>query len=130
MIKTFDELEIGDSYATRILISADDLNQFATLTEQPIARERGRITHALLLGYISKILGHDFPGHGTVAVAMNTDFLHAPAVDTEVKFTITIVSKNSDRGQVRGRVMATADNRDLLRGEAVLIPPESTDGDT
>lgn len=130
MIKTFDELEIGDSYATRILISEDDLHQFAALTEQPIAREKGRITHALLLGYISKILGHDFPGHGTVAVAMNTDFLYAPTVETEVEFKVTIISKNTDRGQVRGRVMATADNRDLLRGEAVLIPPASRGGDT
>lgn len=124
MAKTFDELTIGDSYTTRLRITEADLEQFAALTDQPLARENGRITHALLLGYISKILGHDFPGHGTVAVAMNTDFLHAPAVDVEVEFCVTITSKNEDRRQVRGDVTASADGRNLLNGQALLIPPE------
>lgn len=125
MAKTFDELAIGDSYSTRLRIETADLDQFAALTNQPIARENGRITHALLLGYISKILGHDFPGHGTVAVAMNTDFLHAPAVDVAVQFRVTITSKNEDRRQVRGDVTASAEGRDLLNGQALLIPPEA-----
>ena len=127
MSTTFDELKIGDSYSTRLHIEEDDLAEFAALTNQPIARENGCVTHALLLGYISKILGHDFPGHGTVAVAMNTEFLHAPTVDLEVKFTVTITTKNEERGQVRGRVTATAEGQDLLNGEAVLIPPNPTD---
>jgi hypothetical protein len=125
MTNTFEELEIGDSFSTQRRISGDDLHRFAVLTEQPIAEERGRITHSLLLGYISKILGHDFPGHGTVAVAMNTDFLHAPTVDVDVEFTVTIISKNEERGHVRGRVTATSGGRRLLNGEAMLIPPKT-----
>lgn len=124
MPTTFDDLTIGDSYSTRLHVTDDDLARFAALTNQPIAREQGSITHALLLGYISKILGHDFPGHGTVAVAMNTDFLHAPDVDVEIRFRVEITNKDADRGQVRGQVTASVDDRDLLRGNALLIPPE------
>lgn len=124
MPTTFDDLTIGDSYSTRLHVTDDDLARFAALTNQPIAREQGSITHALLLGYISKILGHDFPGHGTVAVAMNTDFLHAPHVDVEIRFRVEITNKDADRGQVRGQVTASVDDRDLLRGNALLIPPE------
>ncbi len=124
MPTTFDDLTIGDSYSTRLHVTDDDLARFAALTNQPIAREPGSITHVLLLGYISKILGHDFPGHGTVAVAMNTDFLHAPDVDVEIRFRVEITNKDADRGQVRGQVTASVDDRDLLRGNALLIPPE------
>ena len=124
MPTTFDDLTIGDSYSTRLHVTDDDLARFAALTNQPIAREQGSITHALLLGYISKILGHDFPGHGTVAVAMNTDFLHAPDVDVEIRFRVEITNKDADRGQVRGQVTASVDDRDLLRGNALLIPPD------
>lgn len=135
---TYENLEVGDSHTLRRVITADEVRTFASLTgdDNPIhvdpeyakdTRFGKPIVHGiLLLGYISKILGHDFPGHGTIAVSISTRFLRPVPVGTEVEFKITIFDKIEERKQVKARVRAWVEDETVLGGEAIIIPP--TDG--
>ena len=79
---TYESIEVGDSFKSDRFISEDDVQTFADITgdDNPIhvdeeyARESRfghRVVHGVfLLGLISKVLGRDFPGHGSVAVGI------------------------------------------------------------
>lgn len=134
-MNTYEELEIGDSYTVKRVITAEDVRLFATVTgdDNPIhvdeeyARKTrfGRpIVHGVfLLGIISKVLGRDFPGHGSVAVSISARFLRPVPVGSEVTVEIKISEKIDRLKHIRGRVYVYVDGKMALGGEATLIPP-------
>ena len=99
----------GDGFFFDRFISAEDVQQFAEIVGDlnPIHIDAGfaeksffkkRIVHgAFLAGLISKILGMDFPGEGTVYISQNTMFKRPVYVDStvrvEVKVTEVIAEK-------------------------------------
>jgi len=99
----------GDGFFFDRFISAEDVQQFAEIVGDlnPIHIDAGfaeksffkkRIVHgAFLAGLISKILGMDFPGQGTVYISQNTMFKRPVYVDStvrvEVKVTEVIAQK-------------------------------------
>lgn len=99
----------GDGFRWERHISADDVRQFAEIVgdQNPVhidaefAEEsffKKRIVHgAFLAGLISKVLGMDFPGQGTVYISQNSVFKRPVYVDTtvsvEVKVTQVIAEK-------------------------------------
>jgi len=99
----------GNGFSFERYISSDDVKQFAEVVGDlnPIHLNaefaeksffKKRIVHgAFLAGLISKILGMDFPGQGTVYISQNSVFKRPVYVDTtvkvEVKVTEVIASK-------------------------------------
>lgn len=99
----------GDQFKWERYISADDVRRFAEIVGDlnPVHLEteyaaksffKKRIVHgAFLIGLISKVLGMDFPGHGTVYISQNSVFKRPVYVDTtvsvEVKVTQVIAEK-------------------------------------
>ena len=99
----------GDGFKWERHISADDVRRFAEIVGDlnPVHLDVGfaeksffkkRIVHgAFLAGLISKVLGMDFPGKGTVYISQNSIFKRPVYVDTtvsvEVKITQTIAEK-------------------------------------
>ena len=83
-------------------VSAEDVKQFAETVGDlnPIHLDaefaeksffKKRIVHgAFLAGLISKILGMDFPGQGTVYISQNSVFKRPVYVDTTVKVEVKI----------------------------------------
>lgn len=139
-MNTFESLQIGDSCKVTRFISFDDVRTFADLTgdDNPIhvdpeyARDTrfGKpIAHGvLLLGIISKVLGRDFPGHGSIAVALSCRFLRPVPVDSEIEVEVKIAEKIEKRRHVRARVYVYRDGKIAAGGEATIIPPgESMD---
>jgi 3-hydroxybutyryl-CoA dehydratase len=100
---------LGDEYKFERYISADDVKMFAEVVGDlnPIHLDaefaeksffKKRIVHgAFLAGLISKVLGIDFPGQGTVYISQNSTFKRPVYVDTtvlvEVKVTQVLVEK-------------------------------------
>ncbi len=135
MAYTYEQLKVGDTYRMRRVITEEDVRIFAELTgdDNPIhldeeyARKTrfGRpIVHgALLIGYVSKMLGRDFPGHGSIAVSLSARFLRPTPVGSEVEFEAKIVEKIESRKHVRAKVYAYVEGKMTMGGEAVLIPP-------
>lgn len=132
---TYDSLQVGDAYSVSRVVTAEDVQTFAALTEDdnPIHvdeayAEKTRfgkpIVHGvLLLGFISKVLGRDFPGHGSVAVSISCRFLRPVPVGSEVTLEVRIAEKLERHKHVRARIYIYVGNKTAGGGEAIVIPP-------
>ena len=136
---TYESLQIGDSFSLSRLVTADDVQTFATLTgdDNPIHvdeayAEKTRfgkpIVHGvLLLGFISKVLGRDFPGHGSVAVSVSCRFLRPVPIGSEVRVEVRIAEKIERHKHIRARIYVYLGNKTVIGGEAIVIPPHAGD---
>ncbi len=133
---SFDSLKIGDTYDFHRFISEEDVWTFARITgdDNPLhvdaeyaenTRFGDRIVHGVfLLGLISKVLGRDFPGPGSVAVSISCRFLRPVRVNSEVRVSVKIVEKLEQRRYVKAETFVFTDaNKKALVGEATIIPP-------
>ena len=136
MAHTYDSLQVGDSFSASRVITAADVQGFADVTgdDNPIHLDAEYAKHSrfgepvahgvLVLGVVSKVLGRDFPGHGSIAVAMSVKFLRPVPVGSEVTVEVKIAEKIEARKHVRARISAYVNNKMCVGGEAVFIPPE------
>lgn len=129
--------QLGDGFSFERYISADDVKRFAEtvgdlnpihLDEEVAGKSffKRRIVHgAFLAGLISKILGMDFPGQGTVYISQNSVFKRPVYVDTkvriEVKVTETIPAK---RRLVLDTTVLNENGETCLAGSATVWLPE------
>lgn len=132
---TFESLQIGDSFTFTRVLTAEDVQTFAELTgdDNPIhvdeeyakeTRFEKPIVHGvLLLGIVSKVLGRDFPGHGSIAVAISCRFLRPVPVGSEITVEVKVAEKVEKRKHVKVRIYIYNDGRMVLGGEGTLIPP-------
>src|SRR5690625_7528434 len=105
---TYESLNVGDTFTFDRHLSAADVMKFAEVTgddnlihvDPEYAATTGfgkQIVHGvLLLGIISKVLGRDFRGHGSVAVRMSCRFLRPVSVDSGITVEVC-VSANIER---------------------------------
>jgi 3-hydroxybutyryl-CoA dehydratase len=92
----------GDQFKWERFISAEDVRQFAEVVgdKNPVHIDeefaaktsfKKRIVHgAFLGGLISKVLGMDFPGQGTIYISQNSVFKRPVFVDTTLTVEITV----------------------------------------
>ena len=92
----------GDGFKWERHISGDDVQRFAEIVGDlnPVHLDaefaansffKKRIVHgAFLAGLISKVLGMDFPGMGTVYISQNTIFKRPVYVDTTVSVEVKV----------------------------------------
>lgn len=126
----------GDQFRWERHISADDVQRFAAAVGDlnPIHLDaefaaksffKKRIVHgAFLAGLISKVLGMDFPGQGTVYISQNSLFKRPVYVDTtvsvEVKVTQVITEK---RRLILGTNILNSNGEVCLTGSATVWLP-------
>jgi acyl dehydratase len=134
---TYESLKVGDSYSASRILSAEDVRLFADLTgdDNPIhvdeafaqqTRFGKPIIHGvLLLGIVSKVLGRDFPGPGSIAVAISCRFLRPVPVGSEITVEVKISEKIDKYRHVKVRIYVYCEGKMTLGGEATLVPPES-----
>ncbi len=135
MAHTYDSIQVGDQHTCRHFISREDVETFAGITgdDNPIhvdeayvrntRFERNVVHGVLLLGVISKVLGHHFPGPGSIAVSISVKFIRPVYVDTEVLVTVKIVDKVESRRHIKGKVSVRVGDKLVLGGEASIVPP-------
>ena len=138
---TYDTLEVGQSFTTERFLSTDDVRTFADISgdDNPIhvdeeyaatTRFGKPIVHGvLLMGIVSKVLGRDFPGHGSVAVAISCKFLRPVPVNSTITVEVKIAEKVEKRRHIRAKVYVYLDGKMAVGGEATLIPPSGDDSD-
>jgi 3-hydroxybutyryl-CoA dehydratase len=126
----------GDGFSYQRYISAEDVRQFAEIVGDlnPVHLDvafaensffKKRIVHgAFLAGLISKVLGMDFPGQGTVYISQNSAFKRPVYVDTtvtvQVKVTQVIPEK---RRLVLDTTILNSDGEACLAGSATIWLP-------
>ena len=128
--------QVGDGFKWERHISAEDVRRFAEAVgdlnpihlDQDFAAQsffKRRIVHgAFLAGLISKVLGMDFPGQGTVYISQNSVFKRPVYLDTtvavEIKVTQVIPEK---RRLVLDTNILNSDSEVCLTGSATIWLP-------
>ena len=128
---------VGDGFKFERFISADDIKQFAEVVgdSNPIHLDvefaeksffKKRIVHgAFLAGLISKALGMDFPGQGTVYISQSSTFKRPVYVDTTVKVEVRVTEVIADKRRlVLDTNILNSDGKECLTGSATVWLPE------
>lgn len=126
-----------DGFSFERFISADDVKQFAETVGDlnPIHLDakfaeksffKKRIVHgAFLAGLISKILGMDFPGQGTVYISQNSVFKRPVYVDTTVKVEVKVTEVMTEKRRLVLNTTVLNENGEIcLAGSATVWIPE------
>ena len=127
---------LGDEYKFERYISADDVERFAEVVgdSNPIHLDaefaeksffKKRIVHgAFLAGLISKVLGMDFPGQGTVYISQNSTFKRPIFVDTTVLVEVKVTQVLADeRRLVLDTNIFNSEGKVCLTGSATVWLP-------
>ena len=127
---------LGDEYKFERYISADDVERFAEVVGDlnPIHLDaefaeksffKKRIVHgAFLAGLISKVLGMDFPGQGTVYISQNSTFKRPIFVDTTVLVEVKVTQVLADeRRLVLDTNIFNSEGKVCLTGSATVWLP-------
>ena len=127
----------GDGFSFERYISADDVKQFAEIVGDlnPIHLDaefaekssfKKSIVHgAFLAGLISKVLGMDYPGQGTIYISQNSIFKRPVFVDTTIKVEVKVVETIPEtRRLVLDTNILNADGKICLAGSAMVWIPE------
>ena len=135
MLKEFPYQE-GDGYSFERFISAEDVRQFAEVVGDlnPIHLDaefaeksffKKRIVHgAFLAGLISKVLGVDFPGQGTVYISQNSVFKRPVYVDTTVTVQVKVTQVLPEKRRlILETTILNSDGEVCLAGSATVWLP-------
>lgn len=129
--------QLGENFSFERHISADDVKQFAKVVgdlnpihlDEEFAEKsffKKRIVHgAFLAGLISKILGMDFPGQGTVYISQNSVFKRPVYVDTTVKVEVKVAEViTAKRRLILDTTVLNENNEICMTGSATVWIPE------
>jgi 3-hydroxybutyryl-CoA dehydratase len=134
-LNTYETLQVGDSFRWSRIITAEEVETFAAITgddnplhldpEYAAGTRFGRpVVHGVfVLGLASKVLGRDFPGHGSIAVSLSAKFLRPVPVGEEVTIEVKVAEKLEAHRHVKIRLYAYTGGKLAVGGEAVVIPP-------
>ncbi len=128
--------QVGDGYKFERFISAEDVQRFAEAVGDlnPVHLDvefaeksffKKRIVHgAFLAGLISKVLGMDFPGQGTIYISQNSIFKRPVYVDTTVTVEVKVTQVLAEeRRLVLDTNVLNAEGKICLSGSAIIWLP-------
>jgi 3-hydroxybutyryl-CoA dehydratase len=135
MVKEFSYRE-GEGFSYQRYISAEDVRQFAEIVGDlnPVHLDsdfaettsfKKRIVHgAFLAGLISKVLGMDFPGPGTIYISQNSTFKRPVYVDTAVIVEVKVTQVLSEKRRlILDTTILNSDGKVCLAGSATVWLP-------
>ena len=132
----FNQISVGDSAQTARTISESDVYLFAGITGDMnpahINAEyaggtafKKRIAHGILVcGLISKVLGEQLPGNGTIYVSQSVRFKAPVYFGDTITAKVEVTEKREDKKLVL--LKTTCENQEgtiVIDGEAMVSPP-------
>ena len=135
--RTIEELHLGDTAEFSKTISESDIYLYAGITgdfnpahiNETYASKtffKTRIAHGMLLGgFISAILGNQLPGHGTIYIRQEMNFLSPVRIGDTIVARAEVIEILPEKNRVR--LKTTCVNQDgtlVLEGEALVSPPK------
>jgi len=135
--KTIEELKLGDSAEFAKTVSESDIYLYAGITgdlnpahvDETYAGKtffKTRIAHGMLTaGFISAILGTQLPGHGTIYLRQELNFLAPVRIGDTITARVEVIEIITEKNRVRLKTTCTnQDGTQVLDGEAVTSPPK------
>ena len=135
--RTIEELHLGDTAEFSKTISESDIYLYAGITgdfnpahiNETYASKtffKTRIAHGMLPGgFISAILGNQLPGHGTLYIRQEMNFLSPVRIGDTIVARAEVIEILPEKNRVR--LKTTCMNQDgtlVLEGEALVSPPK------
>jgi len=134
--KTIDELKLGDRAEFAKTVSESDIYLYAGVTgdlnpahvNEAYAEKtffKTRIAHGMLIaGFISTILGNQLPGHGTIYLRQELDFLAPVHVGDTITAQVEVVEIMTEKKHARFKtICVNQEGAMVLDGEALVSPP-------
>ncbi len=133
--REYDDIAVGDVAAVAKTISESDVYTYAGITGDlnPAhvnaewargTRFQRRIAHGLLVaGLISRAIGNELPGSGTIYVSQSLTFLAPVFFGDTIEAKVEVIEKLERR---RIRLRTTCTNQEgtiVIEGEAVVSAP-------
>jgi 3-hydroxybutyryl-CoA dehydratase len=136
--KTVDELKVGDTAEFTKTVSEADIYMYAGVTgdvnpahiDEVYAGKtffKTRIAHGMLLaGFISTVLGNRLPGHGTIYMKQELNFLGPARIGDTVTARVEVVDIEKEKNRVKLRTTCVnQDGTTVVDGEALVSPPKA-----
>ncbi len=131
----FEAINLGDVKEFEIQVTDEMVREFARITgdnnplhlDDDFAKKSifgKRIVHGMLVvSLISKVLGHDFPGAGTVYVSQSVRFRKPVYVNDTVKIRVEVKDKNSEKNRIFLSTTVLDNEKKVITGEAEVYLP-------
>jgi 3-hydroxybutyryl-CoA dehydratase len=136
--KTIDELKVGDVAEFTKTVSEADIYLYAGVTgdvnpahiDEVYASKtffKTRIAHGMLLaGFISTVIGNKLPGHGTIYIKQEVNFLGPVRIGDTVTARAEVVEVTKEKNRVKLRtICVNQDGTTVVDGEALVSPPKA-----
>jgi 3-hydroxybutyryl-CoA dehydratase len=135
--KTIDELKVGDTAEFTKTVSEADIYLYAGVTGDANPAHidevhasttffKTRIAHGMLLGgFISTVLGNRLPGHGTIYMKQELEFLAPVRIGDTVTARAEVVELIKEENRVKLRTTCVnQEGTKVVDGEALVSPPK------
>lgn len=130
-----EDIELGMVRQLRKVVTDDDIHMFAEVStdRNPVHMDddyaqdtifQGRIAHGMLTAaLISAVIGEQLPGHGSVYLSQSLKFLAPVRPGDSVLAEVKVTAIDHARRRVTLETRCAVRDRDVLRGEAVVLAP-------
>lgn len=130
-----EDMELGMVRQLRKVVTDNDIHLFAEVStdrnpvhmDDDYARDtifQGRIAHGMLTAaLISAVIGEQLPGHGAVYLSQTLKFLAPVRPGDSVLAEVKVTAIDHSRRRVTLETRCAVRDRDVLRGEAVVLAP-------
>ena len=130
-----EDIEMGMTRYIRKVITDRDIEQFAEIStdhnpvhlDDEYARDtifEGRIAHGMLTaGLVSAVIGEQLPGHGTIYMSQNLEFLAPVRPGDLVHAEVKVVDMVIDKRRVKLDCRCEVKGKNVLVGEAIVLAP-------
>lgn len=131
----FEDLELGQQASFGKTITESDIVLFAAVTgdtnpmhlNAEYAKDTifgERIAHGMLAaGLITKVLGTQLPGPGTIYLSQTLKFRQPVRIGQTVTATVEVMALHPERHRATLRTVCTVANEPVLEGEAYVSVP-------
>jgi len=130
----YNEIKIGDVFEKEFIVTDDKVRTFAKISgdDNPLhvnddfaskTRFGKRIAHGILItSFISKVIGRDFPGDGTIYVSQEVKFKRPVFINDKVTVRIKILEKNdAKKRMILSTDVYNEDEKKVIAGSAEVM---------
>jgi 3-hydroxybutyryl-CoA dehydratase len=131
----FEDLNLGQEATYVRRITDEDIRAFAAVSgdNNPIHLDedyaagtmfKGRIAHGILAAsFISKVIGMQLPGPGTIYMSQSLNFRAPVRIGDEVLTTVTVAELNPEKKRAKLATRCQVNGNAVLEGEALVKVP-------
>ena len=130
----YNDIQVGNTYTQEFTVTDEKVRTFAEISgdDNPIhvdeefaakTRFKKRIAHGILItSFISKVIGRDFPGDGTIYVSQQVRFKRPVYINDKVMVRIEVLEKfDAKKRIILSTDVYNAEEKKVIEGTAEIM---------